>query len=225
MAGRRRVSNPLALAVLAHLLEKPMHPYEMSRTMRARHKEASIKLNYGSLYSVVDKLQNRGLIEPQETLREGRRPERTVYAITEAGRTEYEDWMAELLSQPAKEYTQYEAALSLMGGLPPDEVIELLEQRCNVLDMQLKQSEFGVADLEQTAPRIFLVEWDYVNAMWRAELDWTRALVEAIKDGSYGGVELWRDMYASDGPSAETRERLEQLDVTEARRERRMGPD
>ena len=58
---RRKVSNPLALAVLACLAERPMHPYEMSTTMRERGKHESIKLNYGSLYSVVESLQKHGL--------------------------------------------------------------------------------------------------------------------------------------------------------------------
>src|SRR5262245_66387489 len=124
---RRKVSNPLALAVLALLLERPMHPYEMSRTLRERNKEGSIRLNYGSLYSVVEKLTQYGLIEERETIREGRRPERTVYAATSAGRAEFEDWLSELLSSPVKEYTQFEAGLSLAGGLPPEEVASLLE--------------------------------------------------------------------------------------------------
>ena len=79
---RRKVSNPLALAVLACLAERPMHPYEMSTTMRERGKHESIKLNYGSLYSVVESLHKHGLIAPRETVKDGRRPERTVYEIT-----------------------------------------------------------------------------------------------------------------------------------------------
>lgn len=226
MASKRRVSNPLALAVLAHLLERPMHPYEMSRTMRSRNKESSIKLNYGSLYSVVDKLEKHGLIEPQETVREGRRPERTVYRLTDAGRAEYEDWMAELLSRPVKEYIQFEAALSLMGGLPPDEVLELLEDRCTQLELLVRQRESGVADVEQMGvPRLFLAELDYVNAMVRAELDWTRRFIAAVKDRSYGGADLWYDMHAPEGPSAQTSQRLEQLDETNARLEKLMSTD
>ena len=124
--AKRRVSNPLALAVLGLLTERPMHPYEMSNTLRERAKEESIKLNYGSLYSVVESLQRHQLIEVQETIREGRRPERTIYAITDAGRTEFVDWLSDLLAIPVKEYTQFEAALSLMPGLPPDEVLRLL---------------------------------------------------------------------------------------------------
>src|SRR5918911_633014 len=119
--SRRRVSNPLALAVLSCLNERPMHPYEISTTLRSRGKEQSIKLNYGSLYAVVEALQKHGLITPRETTREGRRPERTVYEITEAGVTEFEDWLAELLSTPVRDFTSLEAGLSPVPGLPPHE--------------------------------------------------------------------------------------------------------
>ena len=64
MSQKRKVSNPLALAVLACLFERPMHPYEMASTMRERHKDESIKLNYGSLYTVTESLQRHRLIEP-----------------------------------------------------------------------------------------------------------------------------------------------------------------
>src|SRR5438067_936296 len=84
----RSRTNPLALAVLACLYERPMHPYEVAQTLRQRAKHESIRLNYGSLYSVVEALDRRGLIRARETLREGRRPERTVYESTdEAQRT------------------------------------------------------------------------------------------------------------------------------------------
>ncbi len=133
---RRRVSNPLALAVMCCLAERPMHPYEISTTLRSRGKEESIKLNYGSLYSVVESLQKHGLIRPRETTREGRRPERTVYEITEAGQTECEDWLAELLSTPVREFTSLEAGLSMMALLPPDEVARLLEDRAERLRIE-----------------------------------------------------------------------------------------
>ena len=135
---RRRVSNPLALAVLSCLSERPMHPYEISTTLRTRGKEESIKLNYGSLYSVVESLRKHGLIRALETSRQGRRPERTVYEITEAGAAEHDDWLAELLSSPVREFTSLEAGLSLMAGLGPDEVARLLEERADRLRFELR---------------------------------------------------------------------------------------
>lgn len=195
---RRKVSNPLALAVLALLLERPMHPYEMSRTLRERNKEGSIRLNYGSLYSVVEKLTQNGLIEERETIREGRRPERTVYAATSAGRAEFEDWLSELLSSPVKEYTQFEAGLSLAGGLPPEEVAALLEGRCFTLERELASNEVFLRERPAELKRVFLIESEYVNAMKRAELEWTRKLVQEIRDGSLEGIEIWRKLHSAD---------------------------
>src|SRR5919201_2603451 len=102
-----------------------MHPYEINTTLRSRGKEQSIKLNYGSRYAVVQSLQKHGLITTRATTREVRRPERTVYEITPAGLEEFEDWLAELLSTPVREFTSLEAGLSLMAGLPQDEVARL----------------------------------------------------------------------------------------------------
>jgi len=63
-----------------------MHPYEMAATLKRRHKHESIKLRYGTLYTVIELLTSRGLIRSKELRAGGRRPERTVYALTPAGR-------------------------------------------------------------------------------------------------------------------------------------------
>jgi DNA-binding PadR family transcriptional regulator len=190
------VSNPLALAVLSCLSERPMHPYEISTTLRSRGKEQSIKLNYGSLYSVVEALVKHGLVRPRETVREGRRPERTVYEITEAGLTEMEDWLAELLSTPARDFTSLEAGLSLMGGLPPDEVARLLTERAERLRLELRSMDAmlsGVADLG--LPAVFAVESHFRRAMLAAELDFVERLSADIRSGALGGTAAWRRMH------------------------------
>ena len=43
----------------------------------------------GSLYHTVERLQRNGLIEVVDTQRDGRRPERTVYGMTQAGLDEF----------------------------------------------------------------------------------------------------------------------------------------
>src|SRR5579864_1727925 len=122
MPARAR-NNPLALAVLSLLYERPMHPYDVAQTLRSRAKHESIRLNYGSLYSVVEGLEARGLVAARETVREGRRPERTIYALTDAGARELIDWLSEMLATPTKEYLQFEAALSFLPVLPPDDAV------------------------------------------------------------------------------------------------------
>src|SRR5215468_754563 len=100
MAKRRKVGNLLALALLSLLTQAPMYPYEMAQTLRARGKDQSIKINWGSLYTVVQNLEKHGFIEAASTEREGRQPERTTYRISEAGRAELADWLTELLGVP-----------------------------------------------------------------------------------------------------------------------------
>src|SRR4051812_37925857 len=167
---RRRVSNPLALAVLGCLAERPMHPYEISTTLRTRGKENSIKLNYGSLYAVVEALQKHALISARETTREGKRPERTVYEITTAGLAEFEDWLAELISTPVRDYTSLEAGLSLMPGLPPSEVARLLAERAEKLRTEIRALDAMFAEVaEMKLPELFSVESRFRHHMLRAE--------------------------------------------------------
>jgi DNA-binding PadR family transcriptional regulator len=202
MATRSR-SNPLALAVLTCLFERPMHPYEMAQTLRTRAKHESIKLNYGSLYGVVETLEGRRLIEAVETSQQGRRPQRTVYAITEAGKTEMTEWLAELLAVPVKEYLRYEAALSLIGALPPDEALPLLRQRCDALEIRIDQLEAGhEAAAKRGLPRLFEIEGEYVVALARAELAFTRELADEIEEGTIPGLDVWRSFYGPDAASA-----------------------
>ena len=161
MAGRNR-SNPLALAVLICLYERPMHPYEVATTLRQRNKHESVRLNYGSLYAVVASLEQRGLIAPQETAAGGRLPERTVYDLTDAGRIETHDWLTDLISTPVKDYPSFEAALSFLPALPPDDVVGLLRERAQRLEFELAQAQASRELIEKKRlPRLFWVEEEF----------------------------------------------------------------
>jgi DNA-binding PadR family transcriptional regulator len=186
MATKRNPGNLLALAVLALLAERPTHPYEMDFLMRARGIEQSIKLNRGSLYTVVETLQRDGLIAPQETQREGRRPERTVYALTEAGRAKFDGWHRELMSTPATEYTQFAAALCFIAHLSPMETIALLAERARRLDDEIEERRFLLGSVRErmSVPRLFLLEGEFALSQREAEAQWVRRIIAEITDGT-----------------------------------------
>jgi DNA-binding PadR family transcriptional regulator len=196
MAKRRKVSNPLALVVLASLRERPMHPYELAMVNRERGKHNSMPIKWGSLYTVVENLEKHGLIQATETIREGRRPERTVYAITEAGQAELVDWLRELLGVPEKEYPQLATGLSLAGVLPPDEVVALLHSRIDALRTRIATDQEKLAETSVIVPRLFLIETEYELALLRAELTWLESLIEEIEAGSLPGMALWRAFHS-----------------------------
>lgn len=175
------MSNPLALAVLAVLAHGPMHPYEMGRTLRERRNERSIGLNYGSLYMVVDQLSRADFISAQGTQRDGQRPERTVYALTDAGRDELREWMRELVSTRHKEFHEFAAALALIVVLPPREVADLLRARLTHLDEEIAGT---CAEMEgaraRGVQRLFLIEDEYRLALARAERDFVESSIDFI---------------------------------------------
>lgn len=200
MTSKRKVSNPLALAALACLFERPMHPYEMASTMRQRGKDNSIKLNYGSLYSVVEALQKYKLIRVAETERDGNRPERTVYEITDAGRLELSDWLSELLDTPVKEYTQFEAGLSLLPALSPEDALARLQDRCEKLKIELAQLRSARDHVVQMGlPRIFWLEGEYWYKLREAELAWVEELAQEIRNGKLEGQEQWKTWHQNPG--------------------------
>ncbi len=207
MAKRRKVGNLMALALLALLMPgEPMHPYQMASILKRTGKERDMKIKWGSLYTVVQNLHKHGLIEESGSQRDGRRPERTLYTITGAGREEVRDWLHELVAQPEQEFPRFEAALSVLGVLPPDEVESLLGQRLRALEESIAEQRARLVESREV-PRIFLIEAEYALAMTEAEQAWVAALRTELAEGTLSGVQQWRDFHAT-GRKVQEWERL-----------------
>jgi len=109
------------LAVLALLREKPMHPYEIQRLLKSRHKDDVLVLKRGSLYHAIRRLVEAALIEELATTREGLRPERTTYAITPAGQAALMDWLKRRVAVPFHEQSHFMGSLSFLFHIDPAE--------------------------------------------------------------------------------------------------------
>jgi len=197
----RRVRNLLALAVLSYLSRGPKHPYELGRTLRENDDGRSIKFNHGSLYMVVGQLEKAGFVAAQETSRAGQRPERTVYAITDAGRQELHGWLRELVEEPQHEYPHFVAALSLIGALGPDEAVELLRRRLERLArLRAEIRELIDRTVAGGVHPMFLVEEEYRIALLDADAAFVDGLVERITDPQDGWGPLWARFHTEESP-------------------------
>jgi DNA-binding PadR family transcriptional regulator len=190
----------LALAILSTVIERPMHPYEIASLLRERGKDQDMQIKWGSFYTVVQNLERHGLLEAVETVRAGARPERTVYRITDAGHAELEDWLRELIAVPEREPPKFEGALSVVGVLPPDEVISLLRQRLERLESQLAAQREALEGFSRDVPRLFLVEAEFDLAIREAEANWVRGLLGELTSGTMPGLAQWRAWHETRRP-------------------------
>lgn len=195
MAKRRKVSNMLGLAVLSTISLEPMHPYQIASLLRERGKGRDMEIKWGSFYTVVQNLQKHGLIAVADNVRQGGRPERTVYRITDAGREELADWVRELLAAPERERPRFKAGLSTLGLLSPDQVMDLLRQRVSALEQMIAHDRAELVRYRQEIVEIFIIEAEYDLAIREAELAWVQALLARLADGDFGRLEAWRGFH------------------------------
>jgi len=195
MASKRKVDNLLALAVLAELTQRPMHRYELAVVLRAHGKERDMNVKLSSLYTVVQNLAKHGFLEAVGTSRQGLRPERTTYRITEAGRREMTEWTRALISEPQSEHHRFTAGLSIMVVLPPEEVIALLHVRLTRLEETIAARRAELVEMQADVPRLFLTEDEYALAMLEAEAAYVRSLWNDLSTGTHPDVAGWREWH------------------------------
>ena len=183
MPPRPLSTDLTAVTTLGLLAERPRHPYEMQRLIRERGK-TYVKGLPRSMYHAIDRLAKAGLVEAGEPTREGRRPERTVYAITESGREELEAWLIDLLAVPDHDDpVAFTAALSLIAYLPPETATAALRARLTPLDIHLAGRRASMEGMRPILPRLFLVEEEYRLEMVESERAFTARLVDELESG------------------------------------------
>jgi DNA-binding PadR family transcriptional regulator len=179
-----------------------MHPYELNRLLKERDAARTFKLSYGALYGVVRQLAKDGFIREGGTGQRGKLPEHTLYELTDAGRAEMRAWLAELLSEPRREYPAFAAALSLVAVLPPDEVMDLLRTRLErvvAVTAEIRGHRDGA--VAAGVHPIFLIEDDYRIALLQAEAAFITSFVDKIEDPENDWSGSWRAHHANHDPA------------------------
>jgi DNA-binding PadR family transcriptional regulator len=171
----------LGISVLALLRERPMHGYEMFQTLIARHEDRIVRVRPGSLYHVVYRLAEEKLVRQTATGRDGNRPERTTFEITDAGAEALTGWVRELIATPVNEFPQFVVALAEIHNLGLDTALEAVRRRISALDARV--AEMLTLRDAGTAPTAHLIALDFLLATTQAQLTWLRELVDSLRSG------------------------------------------
>lgn len=162
------------LVLLGLVAESPRHAYELERVIEQRGVREWTSLGFSSIYYVLGRLADRGLVEhvAPDT---GPRPPRTrvPYRITPAGRTALREASIDAIANPAPRHDRVLVGIANGPGLAPTELAGALAQRESRLRAELERMSSARAaqrDIPPAAEALF----DYAEQMIRADLEWTR---------------------------------------------------
>lgn len=197
--------SPLALSVLALLVEAPMHPYMIQRLVKERGKDRVIYVGQrASIYKTIERLHRDGLIAIRGSNREAQRPERTIYEATAEGRKVVVQWMREMLASPRPEFPEFPAAVAYLPLLTPEDALRQLELRQLRLTQALAKQKADLAAAPQGLPRLFLLEEEFLRAVTSAELTWVNSIVEDLRSGCVTWSAEWlAEMAAKFSPTSD----------------------
>lgn len=175
----------LALAVLALAAEEPMHPYRMQQLLRERGKDQVVNVGQRSqLYKTIDRLVRDGLLVARATEREATRPERTVYAATDAGRELAVTWTLDMLTAPRHEFAEFTAALSYLPLLDPEVAADALALRLSDRRGELERTQRELDRVSGVLPRIVLIDNEYAVAHLEADVAYIARVLDDLRSGA-----------------------------------------
>jgi DNA-binding PadR family transcriptional regulator len=159
------------MLVLWLLSETSHHGYRIKKILEEETLRFWFPLEYGSIYAVLRSLVRGGFVQAVAVEREGQRPERTTYAITDAGRRHLEELLRRAWRELRSPAEPIQLALAARPELEEEEVHALLGERAEALRIRL-----GLLDeLARSAPAPEMV--DRQRALTKAELKWAEALL------------------------------------------------
>ncbi len=179
----------LAVSALALFAERPTHPYELFQLMLQRREDHVINVSAGSLYRAVERLASDGLIVSSGVERLGHRPERTVYAITDAGRHALRGTLTEMLATHVNEYPEFPVAIREVRNLPASDVALLLGDRLAAVSEAIQFANAALDRIDAKGlDRYLVLDVHYSRAMLEAEARWITDTIDELASGELSWV-------------------------------------
>jgi DNA-binding PadR family transcriptional regulator len=179
--------SPLGIAVLGLLVERPMHPYEMFQLATTRQESRLMAVNAGSLYRTVYALEQTGHVRALHSDRDGARPERTTFEVTDSGKQLLHDRVRELIAQPQPEYPQFPLGVSEAHALTQEEALDAFRARLTTQNAELASLTDQINVLvARGVPQFYWIDRTLTLATVQAEVAWLKQTVTDIASGTIG---------------------------------------
>jgi DNA-binding PadR family transcriptional regulator len=179
-------------AILGFLSYQPLSGYDLKKVfdVSVRHFWPA---DQSQIYRTLSRLEQTGLVE-MEVFEQTERPDRKVYHITGAGRTELHNWLASQVDMPELR-TAPLIQVFFAAQLSDEEILVLFQHAAEQLQATLARYdevpgliEEQMADFKSPRDAFFwmlTLESGYRTA--RTRLEWAQEIIQRIKDGKIPG--------------------------------------
>lgn len=177
--------------ILNFLSIKPTHGYEIQKFIQLNHLDQWTKIQSGSIYHALAKLEAEGAIICIRTENEGERS-RKIYQITDIGQKILRDELLRELSLPindtgADKYLLY----PLLGKLDSPSAIRVIENHIAWLEERWKYLEhWRVVKRSMGSSRLEALSFAMMLDGVAAQIQWHKVLLEELESCQAMGAEV-----------------------------------
>ncbi|MFC2029502.1 DUF4388 domain-containing protein [Chloroflexota bacterium] len=138
-------ATKIDLLLLGLLLDRPMHGYELYQQIQTERIDAWFNVSMAGVYYSLGKLRDQGLVA-ETRQRGGRSARKSIYRLTEEGRTAFFKAMDEQAVSHQEIFLDYDLVIFLLNRLPLQRAISLLDQRREHLAQQVQRAHLALAE-------------------------------------------------------------------------------
>jgi DNA-binding PadR family transcriptional regulator len=167
------------IAVLSLVVEQDRHGYEIEDVIRERGMREWTEIGFSSIYTVLDRLQKRGLAAARLAAARGGGPARKVFHATPLGKRTYRESVLDALSRPQRLFPLLQQGLAGLAGIPAADAAAALGRYGESLRERL-----GNVRAKRAAGKApFHVDYmfDYSECMIGAEAQWVEGLAKKLR--------------------------------------------
>ncbi|WP_238918954.1 PadR family transcriptional regulator [Clostridium sp. YIM B02555] len=162
---------------------KPTHGYEIQKFIQVNKMDSWTKIQSGSIYYALSKLEKEGLIILAEEIGSGTKA-RKIYSITEKGKKELKELVKQELSHHINEigsdkFIIYPLLNTLDKNSISDEIIEHIEKLNN---QKIYLEKWQKVKVNQKTLEIEKIAFQMMISNLEYQIKWHNALIENIDD-------------------------------------------
>jgi len=183
------------LTLLGLLVEQPRHGYELETVITERGMREWTEIGFSSIYYLLTKLRERGLVTQADGPRSGTSKARKVYAATEDGRQACAAAAEEAIAEVHPVHPRVLVGLANQPAVDHERVLLALDRRAQALAARIEHVRRAGSE-DQNLPDFVRALFDYSLSQLSAEQAWLARYRSSLGGTTFDIKRTQRDLYA-----------------------------